>query len=197
MVKFSGREIRDLILSMFVIAGVFSYVFSGRQVYNAIQLLPVSIIAVGLGFVFHEIAHKLTAIRYGFWAEYKLWMGGLLLAILTAYFGFVFAAPGAVYIHGPYIGKEENGKISLAGPATNILLALFFLFIIPFLPSHSILAAIAILGCAINSFLAFFNLIPFAVLDGAKVIRWNPMIWFIAMIIAFALTFKSMFTPIT
>ena len=36
--------------------------------------------------------------------------------------GIAFAAPGAVYIHGNYISREQNGKISLAGPATNIIL---------------------------------------------------------------------------
>ncbi|BDH79056.1 MAG TPA: metalloprotease [Methanothermobacter sp.] len=192
MVKFTTREIRDIIISMIVIAAVFSYVFSNRQFNMAVSLLPASIIGVGAGFVFHEIAHKLMAIRYGFWAEYKLWMGGILLALITAYFGFVFAAPGAVYIHGTYISREENGKIALAGPATNILLALFFLFLAS--SSTGILAGIATLGYAVNGFIAFFNLLPFSVLDGAKVIRWNPIIWLFAILAALAITFKSIFT---
>jgi len=192
MVNFTTREIKDIIISMLVIAAVFSYVFSNKQVNIAISRLPASIIGVGVGFVFHEIAHKFMAIKYGFWAEYKLWVGGILLALITAYFGFVFAAPGAVYIHGAYISREENGKIALAGPATNILLALSFMFIASF--STGILAGIATLGYAVNSFIAFFNLLPFSVLDGAKVIRWNPIIWLLAILIALAITFKSIFT---
>ncbi|MEM4524814.1 MAG: site-2 protease family protein [Methanothermobacter sp.] len=192
MVNFTTREIRDIIISMLVIAAVFSYVFSNKQLNIAVSLLPASIIGVGVGFVFHEIAHKFMAIRYGFWAEYRLWVGGILLAIITAYFGFVFAAPGAVYIHGAYISREENGKIALAGPATNILLALSFMFIASF--STGILASIATLGYAVNSFIAFFNLLPFSVLDGAKIIRWNPITWLLAILIALAITFKSIFT---
>lgn len=191
MVRFSKGEVRDILISMVVIAGVFAYVFSGRNLQVALILLPATLVTVGLGFVLHEIAHKLMAIRYGFWAEYRLWLEGLVLALVTSYFGFVFAAPGAVYIHGNYIEREVNGKISIAGPLTNIMLALIFLMASSVLPSP--LRDVAVLGYAVNSFLTLFNLIPIAVLDGAKVFRWNPLIWLIAAASAFALTFNSMF----
>lgn len=196
MVKFSSREIRDIIISMLVIAAVFSYVLSGRNIDIATQYYFISLIGVGSGFVLHELAHKLMAIRYGFWAEYRLWIEGLFLALVTAYFGFVFAAPGAVYIHGTYIKDDENGKISLAGPVTNIILALFFFALIPIFPANSTVGAIAFLGYYVNSFLALFNLIPFSVLDGAKVFRWNPLVWVLAAGIAFFMTFNSMFNII-
>lgn len=192
MVKFTSREIRDIIISMLVIAGVFAFAFSNKNPTIAINLFPITLIAVGLGFVLHELAHKMVAIRYGFWAEYKLWVEGLILALITSYFGFVFAAPGAVYIHGEYINPEQNGKISLAGPITNILLALCFLVLLPFVNGSIILLAIAQLGFAINSFLALFNLIPFSILDGAKIFKWNPLIWVITIAIAGAMTFYSM-----
>lgn len=129
MVRFISREVRDILISMLVITLVFAYLFSGRnfQVLYSSVIIPVTFIAVGMGFVLHELAHKFVAIRYGFWAEYRLWIEGLFLALISAALGFVFAAPGAVYIHGEYISKEQNGKISLAGPATNIILGgLFF-----------------------------------------------------------------------
>ncbi|ADL58957.1 site-2 protease family protein [Methanothermobacter marburgensis] len=191
MVRFSKGEVRDILISMVVIAGVFAYVFSGRNLQVALIRLPATLVTVGLGFVLHEIAHKLMAIRYGFWAEYRLWLEGLVLALVTSYFGFVFAAPGAVYIHGNYIDRDVNGKISIAGPLTNIMLALIFLMASSVLPSP--FRDVAVLGYAVNSFLALFNLIPIAVLDGAKVFRWNPLIWLIAAASAFALTFNSMF----
>lgn len=191
MVRFSRGELRDILVSMIVIAGVFAYVFSGRNIQATVILLPVTVLTMGLGFVLHEIAHKLTAIHYGFWAEYRLWVEGLILAVVTAYFGFVFAAPGAVYIHGNYIERDVNGKISIAGPLTNIALAIIFLMASSVLPGP--LGYVAMLGYAVNSFLALFNLIPIAVLDGAKVFRWNPLIWLAAAAAAFTLTFNSMF----
>ncbi len=146
---------------------------------------------MGLGFVLHELAHKFVAIRYGFWAEYRFWIEGLFLALISAAFGFVFAAPGAVYIHGEYISKEQNGKISLAGPATNIILGGLFFLLIYYFSSVPILGALGLLGFTVNSFLALFNLIPFSILDGAKIFRWNPLIWIVVTAVAGLMVFYS------
>jgi Zn-dependent protease len=40
----------------------------------------------------------------------------------------------------------------------------------------------------INAFLAVFNLIPFGIMDGLKVIRWNKLYWAISFTAAAALT---------
>lgn len=185
MVHFTSREIRDIIISMLVISVVFAYVFSNSNQINFIYLIPVTLISVGLGFVFHELAHKFVAINYGFYAEYRLWMEGLVLAIISAAIGVVFAAPGAVYIYGQNISSEENGKISIAGPLTNIGLAVIFFVLSSFLTFSPILSIICSLGFTINSFLAFFNLLPIFILDGAKVLKWNPAVWVITTGIAF------------
>jgi len=187
MVNFTSHEIRDIAVSMLVIAGVFAYVFRNINGGDFVSLIPVTLVAVGFGFVFHELAHKFVAIRYGFYAEYRLWVEGLVLAIITAFLGFVFAAPGAVYIHGQYISPEENGKISIAGPLTNIVMAIIFFVLFQFLAFSPLLALICSLGFTINSFLAFFNLLPILMLDGAKVLKWNPAVWLITIGIAFVM----------
>jgi Zn-dependent protease len=193
MVKFTAKEIRDIIISMAVISFVFAYIFARRDLNSIIFYIPITLVVVGLGFVLHELAHKYVAIRYGYWAEYKMWVGGLIFALVTAFaVGFVFVAPGAVYIHGNYIKNSENGKISLAGPSTNIILALLFLSI-PMFFQNSLLVGIGILGATVNSFLAFFNLIPFSMLDGAKIFRWNPLIWIATMGISVLLLAYTMF----
>lgn len=193
MVGFTAREVRDIFISMTVIAVIFAYLFSGSNINVLISLIPVTFLTVGVGFVLHELAHKFVAIRYGFHAEFKMWVEGLILAVITTMFGFVFAAPGAVYIQGDYITKEENGKISLAGPLTNIILALLFLLLMQISSFSPLLIRIATLGFAVNSLFAFFNLIPISILDGTKVLRWNPIIWGITMVVALVLTVKSMF----
>jgi len=194
MVKFTSNEIRDIIISTLVIAFVFAFIFSGRNIGATITLMPVTLVAVGLGFIFHELAHKYVAIRYGYWAEYKMWLEGLFLALVTAVvFGFVFAAPGAVYIHGTYIREDENGKISLAGPVTNLILALLFIMLMHLSAFSGIFYYLFALGATVNSFLAFFNLIPFSVLDGAKVFHWNRLIWIVTMAFAFLLMILTMF----
>lgn len=191
MVKFTASEIRDLIISLVVISLAFTLLFSNRDLISIISLLPVMLVVVGLGFVFHELAHKFVAIRYGYWAEYKMWIEGLFLCLVTALFGFVFALPGAVYIHGEYISKSDNGKISIAGSITNLILATFFLLILIFVPLNYTTVDIsgyqlnwAFLGMFINGVLAFINQLPFFGLDGSKVIKWNPFAWIIVVVIS-------------
>ena len=66
------------------------------------------------------------------------------------------------------ISREQNGKISLAGPLTNSILALIFLIILNITQLN-----IAHIGFQINAYLAVFNMLPFGAFDGAKVFRWN------------------------
>ena len=137
--------------------------------------------------------------KYGYWAEFKLWPQGLLFALVTSFFGFVFAAPGAVYTYANYMTDEINGKISIAGPIVNIILALIFLLIATWVyPSafHSAnsvtLFIICSLGYSVNSFLAVFNLLPIGNLDGSKVLNWNFGIWIVTIAVAGIMTFASM-----
>ena len=127
--KFSAIEKRDLVKAWLAISIAFAIVFGGGfSLDNAFFVLVVfSGITVGLGFLLHELAHKYVAIKYGCWAEFRAYNSMLWLAILCSFFGFVFAAPGAVMIHGHYISRKQNGLISAAGPITNYVLALLFI----------------------------------------------------------------------
>lgn len=201
MVSFTAREVRDILISMFVIAVIFAFLINGRSIYgNFIRLIPALLVAVGLGFILHELAHKFMAVRYGFYAEFRMWLEGLIFALITAFLlGFVFIAPGAVYIHGEYISREQNGKISIVGPLVNIVLALFFLSLIPLINPNPtdlwgfIFANIVKFGFIINSILAAFNLIPLGIFDGAKVLKWNPIVWGITFAVAIILAVKAYF----
>ena len=182
------REVRDIVLSMLVIAIAFAWPGFPLPALTKIALtFAAVIIAVGTGFILHELAHKYTAIHYGCHSEYFAWPYGLALALALSFLtngGFVFAAPGAVYIAGE-INRRQNGIISIAGPLVNILLAILFFvvlaFVVPLLASNveiaMIAATIAFIGMRVNFFLAAFNLLPFGPLDGTKVISWNPIVW--------------------
>ena len=109
------------------------------------------------------------------------------LAVLFSFFGFIIAAPGAVFIYG-MINKERNGKISVAGPWTNIVLALIFLAFALVLPNATgALNYLLTYGLYINAFLALFNMIPVMPFDGAKVIAWNKGVYWITVAVALIL----------
>ncbi len=149
---------------------------------ETVKQLGVLIITVGAGFILHELAHKFVAQMYGAKAEFRMWPQGLAMMFLFALvFGFVFAAPGAVYIYATQISRKENGIISAAGPVTNMILAIIFLMFLPFAVINfgpkSIISEIALIGYSVNGILALFNLIPIFPLDGSKILRWNWIAW--------------------
>ncbi|ENN96203.1 peptidase M50 [Methanocaldococcus villosus KIN24-T80] len=175
MYKFSKEEIRDLIGSVIVISIIFIYP------HISITLFLIALIAVGSGFIFHELAHRFVARYYGAFSMFKAWYEGLLLAlILKIVLGVTLIAPGAVYIYKDHLTNKENGVIAISGPLTNILLAFIFL-IISFIPIP-LISLTGTVGFYINLYLAAFNLLPIPPLDGYKVVTWNPIIWAIVEI---------------
>ena len=199
MFKFTSSEIRDLIIAFFVISLCFAIANAGRDINAILNLLPMIMVGVGAGFILHELGHKFVSMKYGYWAEFKLWPQGLLFALVTSFFGFVFAAPGAVYTYANYMTDEINGKISIAGPIVNIILALLFLAICTgvyqsafYSDTALLIFVVCSLGFSINSFLAAFNLLPIGNLDGSKVLRWNAGIWIATIAVAGILTLMSM-----
>ncbi len=87
----------DLLLSWIVLVIGFSLVIGGRHI-PSINIIIISALAVGTGFLLQELAHKFIAQRYGYWAEYRADRNGLLFIIIMSFAGFLLAAPGAVMI---------------------------------------------------------------------------------------------------
>ena len=171
---------------------------------TALVIFGIALITVGIGFILHEMAHKFTAIRYGYWAEFRKDNSMLLIAIvLASLVGFVFAAPGATVIYsnssdGRGLSREQNGKISAAGPVVNLLLCIPFaalLVISGGLTSlnGNILAWIGLAGVQINAMIATFNMLPISILDGRKVFSWNIPVFFILILAAFGALVASFY----
>jgi len=181
--KFSSKELKEITISVIVLTLAFFFAFSKPR-FNLLYL-PIAFISITSGFLLHELAHKFVAQKYGCLAEYRMYTFGLLLALLFSLVGFVFAAPGAVYISG-FVNAERNGKISLAGPLTNIAIAVIALFCtIILLPIHFYYSYIFLLSIArINIFLGIFNLLPILPLDGSKIFYWNKLLWISTFIFA-------------
>ncbi len=184
--RFGSQELLQIFIAIAVLTIAFSFAFAPKpplsHLSNVLSWIPVSFLAIITAFFCHELAHKYMGLKYGFHSEFRMYPTGLLIGLFLGIFtGFVFAAPGAVQIFG-MPNREQTGKISLAGPLTNIIVALIFIGI--FLVSSGMIENIAFIIAFINSFLAIFNLIPFGVLDGAKIMHWRADIWVLLLIIA-------------
>ena len=167
------------------------------KLVDALELLGISLVTVGIAFVFHEMAHKFTAIKFGYWAEFRKNNSMLLMmGALAALIGMIFAVPGATVIYtnsfdSRGINREQNGKISAAGPLVNLLLwipfALIFLISGGFAAaiSDNLVAKIGLAGIQINAIIAAFNMLPVSILDGRKVLAWNTGIFVVLIVAAF------------
>ncbi|MCX6769253.1 MAG: site-2 protease family protein, partial [Candidatus Micrarchaeota archaeon] len=135
--RIDRQEAFDIGVSVLAVALVFTFHEQGLKLAPTTFLfyMAAAVITLGSGFVLHELAHKYFAIKYGARARFVAWPIGLALALalviipqIFGWGGIFFIAPGAVYIYANRpISLRENGIISLAGPATNIVLALIFL----------------------------------------------------------------------
>jgi Zn-dependent protease len=182
-IRFSRVEIKHILIGVAALTLAFTIVLNSDLAFNLNMsymatipiTLGVSAFVVLAGFLLHELGHKFVAQRYGAWAEFRMYPLGLLLAIMMSFLGFLFAAPGAVYIAGR-VTKKQNGLISLAGPVVNLAIGVTFLaasLLFPLGAVGYVLSLIAIMSL----FLAGFNLIPIPPLDGYKIAIWNIPIY--------------------
>ena len=190
--SFSKVEIRDIIIAVLVLSLSFTIMlsrsnptyFSDDRMLNILHWFGISFILVITSFMLHEMGHKFVAQSMGAWSEFRMYPIGLALCVVMSFIGFLFAAPGVVYIRGE-IDKEMNGKISIAGPAVNLVLG-FIAFGVSMV-TEGRMSAIMMLMASLNGFLAAFNMLPIFPLDGSKIWKWNPAVYIVTIALAVAL----------
>jgi Zn-dependent protease len=199
-------EAVEIVISVLAISFAFTILFTGGL--GTLFSLPkeflvfmlLSLVTIGSGFVLHEMGHKLVAIYFGASARFQMWLQGLAFMLVTSLFGILIAAPGAVVIYGQRITRAQNGLISLAGPAVNLLVMLVFLGLSIVAPRHIYFSfdtgflrplfangvfEVWWFGAYLNFVLCMFNMIPAFPLDGSKVFFWSKPAWFAFMLSMF------------
>ena len=155
----------------------FTYFLTVRADLLSLALLS---IAFTLSFLLHELAHKFSAQYFNLWAEFRLTLQGALITLLSMFLPFKIISPGAVMVAGSGT-KDTVGKMAISGPATNIVISTVCILI------AAVSTNLFLIVAFINALLAVFNLIPFGILDGLKVYRWNKTVWALAFIASIAL----------
>jgi Zn-dependent protease len=189
------------------------------------DVLPrVIVVAIMLlvGFPVHEFAHALAAYRLGdstarFMGRLTLNpvahfdpLGGILLAVtfIASSFGFGWAKPTPVNPSNLEGGRRGEAIVALAGPLSNLVLAIAAALPLRYLLANPDLARqlpamvlqVLLLFVLINLVLMVFNLFPIPPLDGSKVLfallpprvawQWRPMLeqyGFILLLLVFFL----------
>lgn len=191
-IYFSSKELKHLTVAALLVAAIgLSLMLYSDILAQADWLIILALFTVILtaSFLMHEIAHKITAQRRGLWAEFRLTLWGAVLTLLSAISPlFKIISPGAVMIAGS-ARNDEIGKISIAGPATNIVLSTVLLGV-AFVPSS--FSWVFLFGAFFNAAsIALFNLIPMGILDGYKIFNWDKKVWALAFAASLALTVLS------
>lgn len=162
------------------------------------RLNPETILATLVAFVvaitIHEFAHAWTAWRLGDDTAARLGrvtlnplahfdpIGSIgILLIIFLGFGIGWGRPVPVNPHRLHWGQRGMALTALAGPLSNILLALAFAlpYRIGAAPIPEVLALFAQRLILVNLLLAAFNLIPIPPLDGLKILLGIlPSFWY-------------------
>lgn len=190
-VYFSPTELKHLAIAALLVIAVGLLTVLNSVLYSGTPLqagLPVSIVAftviLTVSFFIHEIAHKVTAQRKGLWAEFRLTLWGAIVTLIFAFLPIKLISPGAVMVAGA-AEKRDIGRVSMAGPITNIILSAGFLGV-AVIPSP--LVSFLLFGAFFNAYLAAFNLIPYGVFDGLKIFHWDKTVWTLMFAASAALT---------
>lgn len=137
--------------------------------------------------ILHELSHGLVALAFGDDTAKRAGrltlnplahidpIGTLLLPAALAVLGFPpfgYAKPVPVNVSRLRKPRNQSLLVSLAGPATNILIAAIAALVLRSAPNapFSLLEVLYILG-AVNTLLAAFNLVPIPPLDGSAVVE--------------------------
>jgi len=153
-----------------------------------VMLTILSIVILIFSVILHEVSHGLMADRLGdptARLSGRLTLnplkhidpvGSILVPLITSLFGFTFGWAKPVPYNPYNLKNRRQGEflIALAGPASNLLIALIFGTIMRFTataanigdPFFQVITYIVI----INIILAIFNLIPLPPLDGSKLL---------------------------
>jgi len=144
-----------------------------------------TLIILLLSVILHELAHGYTALSLGDSTakdagrltlnplnHLELFGSFLLPLFLFITWGRAFGWAKPVPINSYNFKDQKNGilKVSLAGPAANFLIAIFFGLIIRFIPLNLSFVKLLSIIVLYNFFWGLFNLVPIPPLDGSHIL---------------------------
>lgn len=143
---------------------------------NILYLIPTAL-ALIVAITIHEFSHALAADKLGDPTPRS--MGRLTLnplkhldpigTIALIFLGFGWGKPVPIDPYNLQHPKRDEAIISLAGPISNLILALIISLIVRFLPLNNISILFLSILVQMNVVLAIFNLLPLPPLDGSKI----------------------------
>jgi len=181
--KLQPGELRDLVIATLVLTFCFAYRWEGPRTFSvwASNFILVFILVI-LSVAVHEIAHRWLAKKYLARVRSKLFLSGVLAALVLVFLSngyFIFTALWAITITSIYtyrpgrpypewhLGPYERAKIAVVGPIANFILALIAKLFVP------VFGQVAEKLVLINVWIAAVNLFPFFTL--LPIVVWQKL----------------------
>jgi len=166
--SFSKKEIQQIIVTVLVIAFVWSFNKWGDETFDVVQ----GLVNFGLGALFalvsmvaNQIGQRLVAVHYGYDPIYEYGVLGLMIALVIAFASrgiLIFFLPGGINIRHLaasrlgefryYTNDSEWAKVGFMGPFMNIVFAI----ILSLFKANPIIRQLMIM----NVLFAVYSLIP-------------------------------------
>lgn len=166
---------------------IMDYIRNGEYALLLVNLASIAFVVFCTSPV-HEFAHAWTAVKLG--DDTPRLQGRLTLrpmahidpigAIMIFLVGFGYAKPVRVNMHNLKNGRKSFALVALAGPVSNLIMALIFTFLqtliyvvavntsLPIVV-YSVFGSFFSFAASINISLAVFNLLPIPPLDGSRI----------------------------
>lgn len=188
--------LREPIAFIIALAAISLTVGSRYLVFGPITFFPIIAASVSIAFLPHELMHRYIARKMGCFSRFVLDPFGLMLTLATAIplIPFKIIIPGYILIsshyYDPITRKRIEGVSAIAGPLTNLVIALIgiaLLNMVTLLRINPYLNIFVLYIVIVNAWIAFFNLLPIPPLDGSKIISWKPVNWALLFTLSIAL----------
>jgi len=194
--------LREPIAFIIALTAISLTVGSRYLVFGPIIFFPIVAASVSLAFLPHELMHRYIARKMGCFSRFVLDPFGLMLTLATAipFIPFKIIIPGYVLIsshyYDPITRKRIEGVSAIAGPLTNLVIALIGIVLlntVALLIANQYLNIFLLYLIIVNAWIAFFNLLPIPPLDGSKIISWKPINWALLFTLSIILLFLYWF----
>ncbi len=190
--KFTPKEIRSIIITIAVLSFIVSFGEWGPGdrfdlFYGLISLFN-AVLVVTLSFLVHLSVKKIAALQVGYRAEYDLWTFGLIFGVMIVFVSTAWGRPVWILLAGGIMLQHlaghrlghfrydvniyEAGWISMAGPLSNVLLAVIFKAL-----SGVVVNALILKAITFNLLFALYNMLPIPPLDGSRMFFGSRMVY--------------------
>jgi len=190
---FSREEIKDLIISILIIAFIVSFKEWGTAEFNflmGLRNLFNAIIIVTLVVLVHNSAQRIAGLHVGIRVEYNLWWVGLIIGLILIFISrgnIWFLAPGGIIFHHLAVhrlgffrygtNQLAMSSIAMMGSLANIALAILFKILFIIFPNNILIEKTIF----VSLWFAVFNMLPIPPLDGNKTFFYSRAAYFLVL----------------